>query len=122
MIREIIDGFVDTSIAGFVHDLSRNNVVDFSPALFRSIRTIIIRKPSKRDFHIRYFTLEFTNDSWILIILLYLFIIGSFGLILKILFRYELELLRLKSSHKAWLKSLDICFNAFINKVCICSI
>ena len=99
MIREIIDGFVDTSIAGFVHDLSRNNVVDFSPALFRSIRTIIIRKPSKRDFHMHYFTLEFTNDSWILIIFLYLFVIFSFCLILKILFRYELEL-RLKSSKR----------------------
>ena len=116
-----MDAEVDTSIAGFIRDLPRNEVVDFTPGIFKSIRTIVIRRPSRHDFSLRYFTLEFTLASWFLILSGYLAIMCFFLITLYVLFRFKLEENKSTTSQftEACYKMLDVCLKAFLNKVII---
>ena len=57
MIREVQDGIVDASIAGFMATEERFEVADFSPGLFQAVQTIIIKRPKKTDVSFRYFLL-----------------------------------------------------------------
>ena len=57
MIREVQDGIVDASIAGFSATQERFEVVDFSQGLFPYLQTLIIKRPLKTDISVRYFWL-----------------------------------------------------------------
>ena len=57
MLAEVSESLVDTSIAGFEQTLPRFEVVDFTQELFGNDVAFFIRRPSKRDFSIRYFWL-----------------------------------------------------------------
>ena len=65
--------------------------MDFTPGIFKSIRTVVIRRPSRHDFSLRYFTLEFTVEAWLLIFTAYLGIMAAFLGTLYVLYRFELE-------------------------------
>ena len=119
MIREIIDARVDTSIAGFVRDVERDEVVDFTPGIFKSILTLVVRKPSRNDFSMRYFVLEFTPYSWALILLAYLAFMVCFTFVTYLLMLFNVEDTKGCSSvfKKALNSSLEVCLRAFISKV-----
>ena len=61
MIREVQDGIVDASIAGFSATQERFEVVDFSQGLFPYLQTLIIKRPLKTDISVRYFWLGKRN-------------------------------------------------------------
>ena len=42
-------GGVDTSVAGFVRNLERYEIVDFSQGIFKTVETFIIKTPKKTD-------------------------------------------------------------------------
>ena len=88
MIREVQDGIVDASIAGFSATQERFEVVDFSQGLFPYLQTLIIKRPLKTDFSVRYFWLgknhclwafllsnhipfktEYTKTSWLMVLI-----------------------------------------------------
>ena len=124
MIREIIDNRVDTSIAGFTRDVDRNEVVDFTPGIFKSILTIVIRKPSRNDFSMRYFVLEFTPISWAFLLLVYTLCFVCFSIVTYILMYFNVENTTKGSKYesgsmfkKALKSSLEVCLRAFISKV-----
>ena len=119
MIREIIDARVDTSIAGFVRDVERDQVVDFTPGIFKSILTLVVRKPSRNDFSMRYFVLEFTPYSWALILLAYLAFMVCFTFITYFLMLFNVEDTKECNSifKKALISSLEVCLRAFVSKV-----
>ena len=59
LMAEILEG-----TAGFARNLEqRDELVDYTPGLYKSIVTILIRRPSQEDFSLRYFTLEFTPNA-----------------------------------------------------------
>ena len=81
-MAEILEGRVDASVAGFARNLERDELVDYTPGLYKSIVTILIRRPSQEDFSLRYFTLEFTANAWKLLLLVYtILILISCGII-----------------------------------------
>ena len=53
MITEVAEGSskggVDTSVAGFVRNLERYEIVDFSQGIFKTVETFIIKTPKKTD-------------------------------------------------------------------------
>ena len=57
IIREVQDGYVDTSVAGFSATLERSEIIDFSQSVFKSVISVIIKKPRKTDISLRYFWL-----------------------------------------------------------------
>ena len=57
MLAEVSEGLVDTSIAGFMQNLPRFEVVDFTQELFGTDAVFFVRRPSKRDLSMRYFWL-----------------------------------------------------------------
>ena len=57
IIREVQDGYVDTSVAGFSATLERSEIVDFSQSVFKSVISVIMKKPRKTDVSLRYFWL-----------------------------------------------------------------
>ena len=77
-MAEILEG-----TAGFARNLEqRDELVDYTPGLYKSIVTILIRRPSQEDFSLRYFTLEFTPNAWKLLLLVYtILILISCGII-----------------------------------------
>ena len=120
MIREIIDARVDTSIAGFVRDVERDEAVDFTPGIFKSILTLVVRKPSRNDFSMRYFVLEFTPYSWALILLAYLAFMVCFTFVTYFLMLFNVEDTTKECNSifkKALISSLEVCLRAFVSKV-----
>lgn len=118
LIREIIDEEVDTSVGGFARNLERDEVVDFSPGIFRSMATVFVRKPSKHDLSLRYFTLQFTSESWVLICLGYLIFWMAFASLVYFLIVFRVE--RVKSKDPFWFAlktSLEVCLRSLIAKV-----
>ena len=57
MIREIQDGVVDTSLAGFIWDIDRAKAVDFTPGVALTTIAVMIKTPSEYDLSVRYFLL-----------------------------------------------------------------
>ena len=57
MIREIQDGLVDTSVAGFNWIPERSGIVDFTQGIFPNVNKIFIRRPTKKDISLKYFLL-----------------------------------------------------------------
>ena len=119
LIGEIISNDVDTSIAGFIRDIDRQKVVDFSPDIFKSMRTLVIRKPSKHDFSLKYFVLEFTMEAWLLILWGYLLITLVFFLLIMAVITYNIDkCLKNKGTLKnMWEFSLSVCLKSFLSKV-----
>ena len=57
MIKEIQDGIVDTSVAGFNWIPERSEIVDFTQGIFSNVNKIFIRRPTKHDVSLKYFML-----------------------------------------------------------------
>ena len=57
MIREVQDGLVDVSIAGFSWNLERTEAVDFTAGIYPAIISVLIKRPSKHELSFRYFYL-----------------------------------------------------------------
>ena len=55
MLQEVRHGIVDISAAAFIWTLAREEFVDFTPGIFKTTFSAIIRKPSKKDISLRYF-------------------------------------------------------------------
>ena len=47
MIAEVIAGEVDTSVAAFINNMERNEVVDFTQGILKVVETLIIKTPTK---------------------------------------------------------------------------
>ena len=119
LISEILEGSVETSVAGFARNLERDALVDYTPGLYKSIVTILIRRPSQEDFSLRYFTLEFTSQSWALLLCAYII---TFFILSGIIFTHEkLENTEENTSTDSVLDSvtvaLQVTLRAIINKV-----
>ena len=63
MIREVQDGIVDTSLAGFIWDIDRANAVDFTPGVALTTVAVMIKAPSEYDLSVRYFLLGNFKDT-----------------------------------------------------------
>lgn len=57
MIAEIISTIVDTSVAGFIMNTERNQLVDFTQGVFQYRTGLLIRTPSKQEISLNYFLL-----------------------------------------------------------------
>ena len=57
MIAEIISTIVDTSVAGFIMNTERNQLVDFTQGVFQYRTGLLIRTPSKHEISLNYFLL-----------------------------------------------------------------
>ena len=57
MIKEIQDGIVDTSVAGFNWIPERSEIVDFTQGIYPNVNKIFIRRPTKHDVSLKYFML-----------------------------------------------------------------
>ena len=49
MITEVFSQEVDTSAAGFVRNLERYEIVDFSQGIFKTVETFMVKTPKKTD-------------------------------------------------------------------------
>ena len=112
------DNTVDTSVAGFVWDLQRNEAADFTQGIFPGTIAAIIRRPTKLDVSFRYFHLEFTGYSWLMIIIVYLSWMILLTAIFYISYSFAIEKTSLKKSMllSAFIMSSNICLKAYINK------
>lgn len=116
-LKEVHDGYADTSVAGFQFDIARHAYVDFSVDTFKSFITIIIRRPNQLDMNLRYFLLEFSTESWILVLLSYAFLTLFTFFILCLVYKTNSNIDEVESLFDGFNKSLNICLSAFINKV-----
>ena len=55
--KEIQDGIVDTSVAGFNWIPERSEIVDFTQGIFPNVNKIFLRRPTKHDVSLKYFML-----------------------------------------------------------------
>ena len=51
------ENIVDISVAGFGWNYDRNEIVDFTPGIFKSKMAVLIRRPTNHDPSFRYFLL-----------------------------------------------------------------
>ena len=144
MIREIQDGIVDTSIAGFNWIPERSEIVDFTQGIFPNVNKIFIRRPTKQDISLKYFMLgnfpkrnqlfytkvptfqilnftylflEFTIHAWIIIIAFYILLIFVFFLAIHALISFQKDKITNETRIGFALKTaLDICGHAYLNK------
>ena len=49
MMAEVMDGTVDSSVAGFSTNVERFELVDFSPTLVSSIMVLVMKTPGQGD-------------------------------------------------------------------------
>ena len=112
------DNTVDTSVAGFFWTFQRSEAVDFTQGLFPGTIAAIIRRPTKLDVSFRYFYLEFTGYSWLMITIVYLSWMILLTAIFYISYSFAIEKTSLKRSmlFSAFIMSSNICLNAYINK------
>ena len=110
MFGEVVDGIVDTTIAGHTVTKERGEVVVFTNVGFQTIASVIIRTPSPSDPGVHYHTLEFKENAWIALASIY---IGIWLLV-------SLMLLKLRHDPKVFdtiTDSLGMCARFFISKV-----
>ena len=110
LISEILEGSVETSVAGFARNLERDELVDYTPGLYKSIVTILIRRPSQEDFSLRYFALEFTSESWYGLLIAYII---TFFILSGIIFTHW----KLDRVSETVTLALQVTLRAIINKV-----
>ncbi len=117
MLAEVGNGVVDTSVASFGISQERNEIVDFSPVLFKGIVTLILRQPSYSDLTIYPHILEFLNPSWIGIGVAYVIVWLTVLFAITVLKQNNF----MQGEHSKWLiviqDSLTLCLKAYISKV-----
>ena len=68
MIAEVITGEVDTSVAAFINNMERNEVVDFTQGILKVVETLIIKTPTKSDqisfITRKYILAQFSHNSF----------------------------------------------------------
>ena len=54
---EVHSGYADTSLAGLGPTLERSEAIDFTQEVFHAVEGLMIKRPLKTDYSIRYFWL-----------------------------------------------------------------
>jgi hypothetical protein len=120
MIHEVASGMVETSVAGFIRTLKRESVVDFSPGIFRLRQAVLVRRPNDREVSMRYHILEYREEAWLLISLVYFGLWICISMISFVLLKLNGEETKPIESKlmNSFYDSLVVCLRAYISKVC----
>jgi hypothetical protein len=120
MIQEVASGMADSSVAGFVRSIERETIVDFSQGIFISRQAVLVKRPNDREVSMRYHTLEYREEAWLLISLAYFGLWICLSLISFVLLKLNVEETKhIKSKvMNSFYDSLVVCLRAYISKVC----
>jgi hypothetical protein len=120
MIQEVASGMADSSVAGFVRSIERETIVDFSQGIFISRQAVLVKRPNDREVSMRYHTLEYREEAWLLISLAYFGLWICLSLISFVLLKLNVEETKHIESKvmNSFYDSLVVCLRAYISKVC----